>query len=112
MIESKTLRKSNRNTATYLFLSIYFPNNSVQERVASIIEYKVLKSNWVMLSRLLDNRYSLMCLYSSFSRTLGMSLLWILVYNFLLLLSNFFVYWDKNCFLNLVGNKLCLYIYL
>ena len=35
-----------------------------------IVEYEVLKPNWVLLSRLLENKYSLISLYSSFAKTL------------------------------------------
>ena len=42
----------------------------MQKRMASIVEYECLKPNWVLLSRLLDKKYSLICLYSSFSKTL------------------------------------------
>ena len=38
--------------------------------MASIVEYEVLKTNWVLLSMFVDNKYSLICLYSSFSKTL------------------------------------------
>ena len=40
------------------------------QKGASVVEYEVLKSNWVLLSRLLDNKYILICSYRSFSKTL------------------------------------------
>ena len=38
--------------------------------MAYIVEYEVPKPNWVLLSRLIENKYSLISLYSSFAKTL------------------------------------------
>ena len=38
--------------------------------MASLVEYEVFTPVWVLLSRLLDNKYSLTCLYGSFSNIL------------------------------------------
>ena len=53
-----------------MFLSTDLRKNTVQERIASIVENAVLKTNLVWLSRLLDNKHSLICLYNSFPQTL------------------------------------------
>ena len=66
----KNFDRFNENTATYLFSTTDLRKNAMQKRMASIVEYEALKPNWLLLSRLLDYKYSLICLFSIFSKIL------------------------------------------
>ena len=72
--------------------------------MASIVEYNILKPNWVLLIRLFDNKYSLICLYSRFSKNLESATVMEIGLSFLAISGSSFLYIGVIiAFLSLVG---------